>query len=155
MSNTNTFSKYLRNTTTCGRRLRCFLATIPKAELYCKKQKKNLVGEPRGLPSVLSIHNFSNCRSAVVSDTSALQWKIVFSLIRILQKALRLLILVCTAWEFSFKVFTLFLKFSIFVSKIVKQSPQTSVLASHFSYMEKVERNVQRNSLGFNKSDHP
>lgn len=127
------------------RRLRCFLAPSLKAELLMAENKKFSVGSHGGCLLSYQSTNYRITNLLLFSDTSALQCKIVFSLIRILQKALRHLAFVCTAWEFSFKVFTLFLKFPIFVSKLVRQSPQTSVLASHFSYIEMTKRNVQRN----------
>lgn len=96
------------------RTLRYFLATPSRAALLTAENKKFSVGSHG---DCLLSYQFTNSQITdllLFSDTSALQCKIVFSLIRILQKALRLLAFVCTAWEFSLKVFTLFLKFSIF-----------------------------------------
>lgn len=54
--------------TTCGKKIKVFHGNPPpkkKAELLTAENKV-FCGEPRGLPSVLSIHEFSNYRSAVV-----------------------------------------------------------------------------------------
>lgn len=119
------------------RRLRCFLASPQKHNLTAEN-KKFLVGNHRRCLLSYQPTNSQITNLLLFPNTYALQCKRVFSLIRILQKALKLLAFVCTAWEFSFKVFTLFLKIPIFVSNIVRPSPQPSVMASHFSSMEKV-----------------
>lgn len=115
---------YLRNVTTCGKKIKVFSGNTPpthqKQNSWPQKTKFS-VGSHGGCLLSYQSTNSQITDLLLFSDTSALQCKIVlfFFLIRILQKALRLLAFVCTAWEFSFKVFTLFLKFSIFVFKIV------------------------------------
>lgn len=131
--------------TTCGKKIKVFSGNFPKSRTLDGRKQKVFRGGHGGCLLSYQSTNSRITNLLLFSDTSALQCKIVFSLIRILQKALRRLAFVCTAWEFSFKVFTLFLKFPIFVSKLVRQSPQTSVLGSHFSYIEMMKRNVQRN----------
>lgn len=94
--------------TTCGKKIKVLLATPPEAELLTTENRKFSVGSHGGCLQSYQSTDSQITDLLLFSDTSALQCKIVFSLIRILQKALRLLAFVCTACEFSFKIFTQF-----------------------------------------------